>query len=580
MRHKKSNFLRANALLALSAIAIAIVSLPAAAQTAAQVQDAARQGDQRLRQEQERLRVEQERNRREQTPSGVDLKKMLPQVDASKAAGPCKNVSVITLKGAELMDLDDQESVAGKFTGRCLATADIEKLMGQVTQHYIERGFVTTRAYLPAQDLSGGKLELLVVEGRIERLVVDGDPQNRINLAWAVPAQAGDMLNIRDLEQAVDQINSVSANKVKLDILPGSGPGKSIVLFRNVAASPVGLEFASDNMGVTATGKNGLSATLTLGGLLGLNENLALTYRSSRPHSPNASSDSAAVGVTLPSGYATYSLSASVSNYSTGLLTALGRHMVASGKASTLAATADRVMVRDQESLHAVTASLSSTDGKNYLDDAYLQVNSRRAITLSVGLRSTLRVAGGNLSILPELAMGLNEMGNLPAGVNAASDGPQAQFTKFVANVNYDKRFKWADQSWGWNSSFKGQRSKDQLLGSQQLLIGGVPSIRGFVSNVVSGDTGYYWRNELALYTKFNVESMQVKSKFYAGYDAGYVESNSASGTHGNLSGYALGLVTNFKPATIDLAWTRASRLPDGMTREAAQTWVRVSFSL
>lgn len=578
MRHTKSTFIRYSALLALSAVAF--FSLTVMAQTSAEIQEAARQGDRLLRQEQERLRFEQDKARREQVPSGVDLKKVLPPVDVSKAAGPCHNVSTIDIKGADMMDSDDKAFVVRNFMGRCLAAPDIAKLMGLVTTHYIERGFVTTRAYLPGQDLGRGTLELLVVEGRIERLVVEGDPNKRINLDLTVPAMAGDLLNIRDLEQAVDQINSISANKVKLDILPGSVPGKSVVVFRNVVGSPVGFQMSADNQGSASTGRNSVSSTLTLGGLLGLNENLSLTLRSSSPHTSAASSDSVSVGLTLPDGYATYGLSASVSNYSTGLTTNLGRNMVASGQSTTLGLTAERVMARDQDSRHSAIAELSNTEGKNYLDDAYLQISSRRATTLSAGLKSSMTVAGGFLMIKSAVALGLNELGNLPAGVNAASDGPQAEFTKITADVYYDKRFALLSQDWGWTSTFKGQYSKDTLLNSQQILIGGIPSIRGFSTNVLSGDSGYYWRNELALHKQFSLGDVSTKTKFYAGYDTGYVSSNSIDGGHGRLSGVVIGISAQIKSATVDLSWTRADSLPAGMTREADQTWIRVSFSL
>ena len=582
MRHTQSTFIRSSTLLALSAIALA--SQMAIAQTAPQIQDAARQGDLLLRQEQERLRFEQERARRLQAPSGVDLKQALPRADASKAAGACHNVSVISLKGAEWIDEDDQQALTSGFKGRCLGVPDIEKLMGQVTQHYMERGFSTTRAYLPAQDLSRGKLELLVVEGRIERLVVDGDPENRVNLAMTVPARAGDLLNIRDLEQAVDQINSVSANKVKLDILPGSAPGKSVVMFRNVAGNPVGLQLSADNQGSAATGRNSASATVTMGGLLGLNENISFTYRSSTPHDAAASSDSTSLGLTIPSGYATYGASVSVSNYSTGLVTDTGLKMVSNGQSTTMGLTAERVIARDQDSRHSVTAALTSTEGKNFLDTGnlhnFLQVSSRRATSLAAGLKSTQTLGGGMLSLKPEVVVGLNDMGNLPTGVNAASTGPQAEFTKVTADVNYDKRFELLTQDWGWTSVFKGQYSASELLGSQQILIGGIPSIRGFVTNVISGDSGYYWRNELALHKQLDLGGTAVKAKLYAGYDTGYVSSHSTTGGNGRLSGVVMGLSTQIKAATVDLSWTRANSLPDGMTREAAQTWVRVSFSL
>ena len=583
MRLTHTHLPRLTAALTLSALALACTSaLSQTTPSAAQVQ----QGDILLRQAQERLKFEQERAQRLQAPSGVDLKSVMPRVDASQAKGACHNVASIDIVGANLLDADDKSALVRGLLGRCMGAPDIEKLMGAVTRHYIERGFITTRAYLPAQDLSSGKLQLLVVEGRIESMRVEGDPEKRINLGLAVPARAGDLLNMRDLEQAVDQINAVSANKVKLDLVPGTKPGQTAVVFRNKAGNVATFEGSADNQGSEATGKNGVSGTLTLGGVLGLNENLALTYHTASPSTGQAGNDGVSLGLTVPNGFGAYGVSTSVSNYSTGLTTPGGRAMVAFGKSTSWSLTAERVVARDQDSRHAMVATLNSVDSKNYIDmgtmgTIYVNPTSRRATTIAAGLKSTMLVAGGNFSLRPELALGLNEMGNLPAGVNADSNGPQAEFTKATVDVSFEKRFDISKQDWSWNSTFRGQYSADQLLSSQQLLIGGIGSIRGFVTNSLSGDSGYYWRNELGLNNKVSLGDTRFTTKAYIGYDMGSVSNNAAGAANGSqMSGVVLGLNAQFKAASIELSRTRADKTPLGMTPEEAQTWLRISFSL
>lgn len=146
--------------------------------------------------------------------------------------------------------------------------------------------------------------------------------------------------------------------------------------------------------------------------------------------------------------------------------------------------------------------------------------------------------------------------------------------------MNYDKRFDGLGQKWGWTSNFKGQYSRDTLLSSQQILVGSTSSVRGFVNNAMSGDSGYYWRNELAWHTETSVANVSIKNKLFVGFDMGRVSNHDASLRRGSLSGYALGLVSQFDKLTLDIARTKARSLPDSMTIEAPQTWVRVSYSL
>jgi hemolysin activation/secretion protein len=541
----------------------------------AQATDAAR--ELLLRQEQERLRQEQERTSRERAPSGVDLKSIQPEQAPVAAGGICHNIKTINFPGASVLDEEDRASLVEPFAGKCMQAADIQRLMGAVTQQYIERGFTTTRAYLPAQDLSSGVLQVLVQEGRIERFEVEGDPARRLNLRWAVPAVAGDLLNIRQLEQAVDQLNAVPGNKVKMDIVPGAQPGKSVVVFRNTASVPVNLQLSADNQGSEPTGVNGASATLAVGSLLGLNETLTVTARQSSPHTADASSDSSSVALNLPDGFATYGVSVAKSNFSTGFTTNIGNHMVTYGDSTTYSLTAERVVARDQDSRHSVVAALSQVEGgTRTLNDAggVIQKSARVAKTMGIGVKTSTSVGGGSFYIKPELVFGLAPI------PNTVSDGPQGEFTKVSLDVNYDKRFDGLGQKFGWTSNFKGQYSRDTLLSSQQILVGSTSSVRGFVNNAMSGDSGYYWRNELAWHTETSVANVSVKNKLFVGFDMGRVSNHDASLARGSMTGYALGLVSQFDKLTLDISRTKARSLPSSMTIEAPQTWVRVSYSL
>ncbi|WP_036985195.1 POTRA domain-containing protein, partial [Pseudomonas chlororaphis] len=78
------------------------------------------------------------------------------------------------------------------------------ELLKVITDYYLEKGLVTSRAYLPQQDLSGGHLKVLVVEGRLEGLKGAADSQlSERELAMAFPGQVGALVNLREIEQLV-----------------------------------------------------------------------------------------------------------------------------------------------------------------------------------------------------------------------------------------------------------------------------------------------------------------------------------------------------------------------------------------
>lgn len=65
-------------------------------------------------------------------------------------------------------------SVAAPFIGQHLADADLQALLQRLTQVYLQAGYSTSRVSLPDQDLDAGRLRVEVVEGTLEKIVVNG----------------------------------------------------------------------------------------------------------------------------------------------------------------------------------------------------------------------------------------------------------------------------------------------------------------------------------------------------------------------------------------------------------------------
>ncbi|MFO7054612.1 ShlB/FhaC/HecB family hemolysin secretion/activation protein, partial [Pseudomonas aeruginosa] len=82
------------------------------------------------------------------------------------------------------------------YQGRCLGVGQLNALLKAVTDHYLDRGYVTTRAYLPQQDLASGTLRIIVVEGRLEGLDSSALASPR-ELAMSFPGRTGELLDLR-----------------------------------------------------------------------------------------------------------------------------------------------------------------------------------------------------------------------------------------------------------------------------------------------------------------------------------------------------------------------------------------------
>ena len=267
---RDSNHVPARGLAPLSLVTVAaslVIASPIHAQDRPP-SDAVREGV-RIQREQDLRREQQFREDRRSARPPAQLE--APAVpESGTAPGGCRDIERIELQGARKLAASKREALVRPYLGRCLGVADIERLLADITRAYIERGYATARAYLPGgQDLSTGTLQILVVEGEVSELRLEDGGEKSVNLKGAFPGIVGHPLNLRDLEQGLDQLNRLSSNNARLDLAPGEEPGETVVVITNEPTHRWHLGLSFDNYGVRSTGRYQLGATVSYDNLLG-----------------------------------------------------------------------------------------------------------------------------------------------------------------------------------------------------------------------------------------------------------------------------------------------------------------------
>ncbi len=209
-----------------------------------------------IRDRQERLLQEQQKRLEElqQLPGkGVEAAPPSPVEE-----GRCFEIRRIDLEGAEHLNAEVRQQLLEPYADRCLGVAQLNELLKVITDYYLDRGFVTSRAYLPQQDLSDGQLDVIVVEGKLEGLDSSSIASER-ELAMAFPGETGQLLNLRELEQLVDQLNRLPSRPAQLELLPGEQVGGSRVALNGERSKPWRVSATRDNDGDRSTGEQQLA---------------------------------------------------------------------------------------------------------------------------------------------------------------------------------------------------------------------------------------------------------------------------------------------------------------------------------
>ncbi len=551
------------------------------AQTAAE-REAAQQAEILQRQSKERLQSDIDRAAaRHRHSEGADAEAFMPPTGGTIAPQACRDIKEISIEGAPNLSPDVATRIPREFAGRCLGVAEIEQILALITRDYILRGYITTRAYLPAQDLSTGILRILVQEGVLEKILLEDGGRNSVRPGNAFPMNEGDLLNLRDIEQGLEQINRLQSNRATMDIQPGSQPGSSMLVVRNEPTRPYHASFSLDNQGSESTGKDQQAITLGSDGLLGLNDLLLLTHRQSYgTDKQKRYAESSSLTFSVPFGYSTFSYSRSQSSYTSGVSVAGGLEISTNGTTATDNLRFDRVMYRDQTSRATLNGGLTLKESKNYLAGQFLAVSSRRLSVFDAGVSWTMGVIGGALTLDMGVSKGLDIAGALKDPEGSPGSAARAQFTTYKYGYAYRLPFKLSNADWSFSSQLTGQRAADVLYGSEQIAIGGIYSVRGFVKNTLAGDHGYYVRNELSLRHMLPLGDSPLSTRWFVALDQGEVRNRAAGVPSGRLLGMAYGVSLQFKGGQFEVFGARPISFPNQFPKESPQGFARLSYAL
>ncbi|WP_321903674.1 ShlB/FhaC/HecB family hemolysin secretion/activation protein, partial [Paraburkholderia tropica] len=182
-------------------------------------------------------------------------------------------------------------------------------------QAVLSRGYVTTRILVPQQDLTTGTLSFALVPGLVRQVRL-ADPSMWGTWKSAFPVSGGDLLNMRDLEQGLEQMKRVASQDVDMKIEPTDIPGESDVVVSVRRAKPWTFVASVDNSGTSSTGKWQGNVSLGIDNPLGLNDvftvganqDLSFGNKALGSHGFNGS-------YSVPFGYWTVTLSGNTNTY-------------------------------------------------------------------------------------------------------------------------------------------------------------------------------------------------------------------------------------------------------------------------
>ncbi|SPA03180.1 Hemolysin activator translocator [Cupriavidus taiwanensis] len=382
------------------------------------------------------------------------------------------------------------------YQGACVGKQGLDVLTKGASQAILSRGYVTTRVLLPQQDISTGALRLSLIPGVIGELRF-ADPDTRGTWKSAFPARAGDLLNLRDLEQGLEQMKRGASQDADIQVVPTTMPGVSDVVITVKRAKPWTVVASVDNSGTRATGKWVGNLSVGIDNPLGLNDLFNVGYMQDVEFSDKQHGTKGWNGFySVPWGYWTATLSAYSNNYYQQIA-GVNQTFISSGKSQTADLKLHRVIRRSQDDVLGVQFRLSRRFGKSFIEDTEIEQQHRNNTVLEAGFTDRHYFGAAQFDGSMVYRQGIGGLGS-QADTLAADGGPTWRYRMVVADANLSVPFKLGSQPLRYVTTFRGQYTRDRLYALDMMTIGSRYTVRGFDGeNLLAGDSGFYWRNEL-----------------------------------------------------------------------------------
>jgi len=454
---------------------------------------------------------------------------------------PCQKIVSITLEG-EAADrfqfaLDSVKGARGAL-GRCLGSKGINIVLTRVQGAVITRGYTTTRIVARPQELTGGRLALSVVAGRVRaiRFAPGADPRG--TAVNALPISTGDILNLRDIEQGLENFKRVPTAQAEVQITSveddGAQSGKSDLLIQYQQAFPFRLSATLDDGGSRTTGKYQAGLTLAYDNWWTLNDLFYASVNHNLGSRTNHASSAYIVHYSLPFGYWLLGATLSGSNYRQTVRGAF-ENFVYSGRAETSELKLSRLLHRDGRRKTTVHLKGLLRTADNAIDGTEIGPQRRRTSAWEAGIHQREFIADTTLDVTLAYRHAQDRQGVEPASQFTL---PQivTRYGMVLADASLNVPFVIGRQALRYSSAARAQWNRGNLPPHAQFAIGGRYTVRGFDGALMlQAERGWFVRNELSL--------ARYDQEFYAGLDTGQVAGPSAQFLNGRrLTGAAVGL--------------------------------------
>ncbi len=410
--------------------------------------------------------------------------------------------------------------------------ADLRNVLQDVSFYYRSKGYLAT-AFLPEQDITDGKVQIFIVEGRLGKVEIRSNAKNQLNISRERISKfifnkikANEILNIVQLDRNIRNLNNAPGINAIAQLVEGDQLGETDVIISASNTKTLSTTSLLDNNGSRSSGYERVTNILNFDSVLNKGERFSITDVITEGSHYYAGS------LTIPAGYDGLTTTFRISKMEYHLGAPFASTDPTGYSTEFFLGFNKELMVKPDKGL---TSSFSFSRN-DYVNDLNTGSNSNKDIiktssNLTFNNQDKFFSGGANTVSLTGIYGALDLTDNSTNYDNdqltAKSDG---EYWKLSLNAN---RFQRITDSVSAVLKFNGQYTDKNLDGAEQISLGGPNAVRAYPANEAAGDQGFVTSLE------FN-KTFTKNKKFTFFYDYGKIQLHKQTWSNWNSTNTAL----------------------------------------
>ena len=427
-----------------------------------------------------------------ENPREKELERPTPLLPLPKDPDEQITVQKVLVSGSTILTPQEINTLVEPLEGRLVTVLKLRQIADKITEIYLDRGYVTSRAILPSQNIGDGIVEIKVIEGILGEIQIEGTKrlhnsyiESRIRLGERKPLDSARLEKKLRLLRGNPLFENLEASLRQSEI-----DGESILIIRVTEKKPLELSMNVDNYSSPSVGSERTGWTALHRNLTGRGDLFVASYNTTRLFDDE--SDVFDFIYNLPINAMNGTLQARVAPNSNRIGQEFLKDFKITGTTDVYEFSYRQPILRNPQQEFALSLGLSYQRTKNFLNDELFNFADPKN-TEDDGINSTTVIRLGQDYVRRDSlgAWALRSQFNIGTGLFDATvrkdPQPDGHFLSWLGQVQRVQRLS--------NNHLlivQGdlQLSSTGMLPYQQFIIGGGLSLRGYAQNIRSGDSG------------------------------------------------------------------------------------------